>query len=71
MRPDPTSSPSTVTSADRAEANGAIRWGAGISSTKSSDRNFAALICVTARLNSGGADGGSMRGCSGAAMSTG
>ena len=37
MRPDPTSSPSTVTSADSAEANGAIRWGAGISSTKSSD----------------------------------
>ena len=45
----PTSSPSRVTSADGADANGAIRWGAGISSTKSSARNLAARSWATAR----------------------
>ena len=44
MRPVPTSSPSTVTSADKAAANGAIRWGAGISSQWISGRNLAARM---------------------------
>ena len=41
IRPVPTSSPSTVTSAVTAAAYGAIRWGAGIGSTCSSGRRCA------------------------------
>ena len=62
MRPVPTSSPSTVTSADSAEANGAIRCGAGISSQKTSGRSRAARICATATRNSSGKAEGSTRG---------
>jgi hypothetical protein len=44
MRPVPTSSPSTVTSADSAKAYGAMRCGAGISSQSTSGRSLAARI---------------------------
>src|SRR3954465_6642612 len=53
-RPVATSSPSTVTSALTAAACGAIRCGAGISSTKTSGRNRAPRNCETASANSAG-----------------
>ena len=54
IRPVPISSPSTVTSADSAAANGAIRCGAGISSQWISGRSRAARMVATAATNSGG-----------------
>ena len=48
IRPVPISSPSTVTSADSAAANGAIRCGAGISSQWISGRSLAARMVATA-----------------------
>jgi hypothetical protein len=48
IRPVPMSVPSTVTSADSAAANGAIRCGAGISSQKISGRSRAARMVATA-----------------------
>ena len=54
IRPVPTSSPSTSTSAESAAAYGAIRWGAGISSQRISGRSRAARMDETRRANSGG-----------------
>ncbi|GAA4682026.1 hypothetical protein GCM10023226_18990 [Nocardioides nanhaiensis] len=46
--------PSTVTSAERAAANGAMRCGAGISSQNTSGRIVAAFMEATAARNCGG-----------------
>ena len=55
--------PSTVTSADIAAAYGAIRWGAGISSQKTSGRSRAACMLSTAARNSGGHAPAPVPGC--------
>ena len=55
IRPVPMSVSSTVTSAESAEAYGAIRCGAGISSQKISGRSLAACMVATASRNSAGA----------------
>ena len=54
IRPVPISMPSTVTSAERAEAYGAIRCGAGISSQRISGRSRAARMLATAAAKAGG-----------------
>ena len=54
IRPVPSSSPSTSTSADSAAAYGAIRWGAGISSQWISGRRRAARMVATALTKAGG-----------------
>ena len=53
-RPVPRSSSSTVTSPLRADDQGAMRWGAGISSQKTSGRSAARRIDSTAVRNSAG-----------------
>ena len=50
----PTAAPSTVTSAESAEAYGAIRWGAGISSQNTSGRRVASCNPDTAARKAGG-----------------
>src|SRR3954470_10544286 len=63
IRPVPRSVSSTVTSAESAEAYGAIRCGAGISSQNTSGRSRAACMLATASRNSAGTTPAPVPGC--------